>query len=93
MEENKGKKVVLRKIHLESFIDVLTDLFESGVDFVDIQGIDGEEQDVIDIYFSKEYTIFKDDVENKDNEEEDEDDEDVPQEDIELSDDNLNQII
>jgi hypothetical protein len=87
MEENKGKRVALRKVNLESFIEVLTDLYESGVNYVDIYGTDGEEQDVIDIHFTREYTIFKDDVE------EEEEEEDVPQKDIDLSDDNLNQII
>lgn len=60
MEENKGKDVILRKIHLHSFIQVLTDLYESGVDYVDLCGKNDVEQDIVDIRFSKDYTVFRD---------------------------------
>ena len=59
MEENKGKDVILRKLHLHSLIEILTDLYESGVDYVDFCGKNDEEQDVVDIRFSKDYTVFK----------------------------------
>lgn len=85
MEENKGKKVVLRKIHLDSFITILTDLYESGVNYIDLHGTNDTEQDVIDISFNKEYTIFSED----NNPEE----EDLPPGNIKLSDDNLNQLL
>lgn len=60
MEENKGQDVVLRKLHLQSFIKVLVDLYESGVDYIDLCGKNDVEQDVVDIRFTKEYTVFKD---------------------------------
>ena len=53
MEQNN--KVVLRKIPLEIFIDVLMDIYEQGVDFVDIVGINNEIQDEIGVMFTKEY--------------------------------------
>lgn len=59
MEENKSEYVVLRKLHLDSFIRVLVDLYESGVDYIDLCGKNNEEQDVVDIRFTKDYTVYK----------------------------------
>lgn len=53
MENNK--KVILRKIPLEIFIDVLLEIYEQGVDFVDIIGVPDEIQDTIGVTFSQEY--------------------------------------
>lgn len=53
MENNK--KVVLRKIPLEIFIDVLMEIFEQGVDYVDIIGVPDEIQDTIGVTFSQDY--------------------------------------
>ena len=53
MEQNN--KVVLRKIPLEIFIDVLMDIYVQGVDFVDIIGTNDEIQDTIGVMFTKEY--------------------------------------
>lgn len=53
MENNN--KVVLRKIPLEIFIDVLLEIYEQGVDFVDIIGVPDEIQDTIGVTFSQEY--------------------------------------
>ena len=106
MEENKGKDVVLRKLHLQSLIKVLVDLYESGVDYVDLFGKNDEEQDVVDIRFTKEYTVFKDKSEEeamesiKENfktiiEEEEEEDTPLPPPTTKykLSDDDLNQLL
>lgn len=107
MEENKGKDVILRKLHLHSFIQVLVDLYESGVDYIDLCGKNDVEQDVVDIRFTKEYTVFKDKSEEEamenikenfndelDIEEEYDDDEDVPPTTkYKLSDDDLNQLL
>lgn len=51
--------VTLRKISLKVLLDVLTDLWNGGADYVDIVGIPDEVQDNIGIitheeYFSKE---------------------------------------
>lgn len=68
----------LNKIHLKSFLEALTDIYNRGVDFVDIIGKPGEEQDSIGIVVKEEY--FSD---NEKDEEEQED----------LSDEDLNQLI
>jgi len=107
MEENKGKDVILRKLHLHSLIHILTDLYESGVDYVDFCGKNDEEQDIVDIRFSKDYTIFKDITEEEAMESikenfnrimEEENNDDVPPPPppttkYKLSDDDLNQLI
>lgn len=102
MEENKGQEVVLRKLHLESLIMVLIDLFESGVDYVDLCGKNDVEQDVVDIRFTKDYTVFKDKSEeeameniknNFENVTEEEEEEPPPTTKYKLSDDDLNQLL
>ena len=65
MEENKENNVVLRKLHLSSLIKVLVDLYESGVDYIDLCGKNDVEQDIVDIRFTKEYTVFKDKSEDE----------------------------
>ena len=85
--EQDNNKVILRKIPLEIFIDVLMDIYEQGVDFVDIVGINNEIQDEIGVMFSKEYV-------NEDALHLFEEDEEPKNIDVNLSDDNdLNQII
>lgn len=65
MEENKENNVVLRKLHLSSLIKVLIDLYENGVDYIDLCGKNDVEQDVVDIRFTKEYTVFKDESDDE----------------------------
>ena len=45
----------IRKVPLESFIDILADLYDKGVNYVDIVGMLDDTQDGIMISFSKEY--------------------------------------
>lgn len=52
-EENNEMRI--RKVPLESFIDILADLYDKGVDYVDIVGLLNDSQDGIMISFSKEY--------------------------------------
>lgn len=52
---SKNKQVRLKKIPLSEFINVLTDIYSMGVDYVDIIGVPDEEQDSISITFTKEY--------------------------------------
>lgn len=52
-EENNEMRI--RKVPLESFIDILADLYDKGVDYVDIIGLLNDSQDGIMISFSKEY--------------------------------------
>lgn len=58
----------LRKIPLEPFIQILTDLFDSGADFIDISGEPGEEEngkpkDTIHITVKPEYLIATETIE------------------------------
>ena len=56
----------LRKITLEPLLQILTDLFDSGADFIDISGennADGDElRDIIKITIKPEYMMDKDDM-------------------------------
>lgn len=51
----KGKPITIKKVHLDSFIEILIDLYDKGVDYVDIIGVNNEIQDSIGISFSKDY--------------------------------------
>jgi hypothetical protein len=84
--ENKENEIRLKKIPLKIFLEALTDIYNRGVDFVDIIGSSGEEQDSIGIAIKEEYF-------SNDNilDEEGEDREiDFPKD---LSDEDLNQLI
>jgi hypothetical protein len=54
----------LRKIPLEPLLQILTDLFDSGADYIDISGdnnVDGDElRDIIRITIKPEYMIDSD---------------------------------
>lgn len=56
----------LRKIPLEPLLQILTDLFDSGADFIDISGennAEGDElRDIIKITIKPEYMMDKDDM-------------------------------
>ena len=47
--------ITIKKVHIESLMSILSDLFEKGVDFVDIYGSKGDVADVVGLSFSKEY--------------------------------------
>lgn len=53
--ENNKKEITLRKIPLRIFIEVLTDAWNKGADFVDIIGTPNELQDNIGIAIKEEY--------------------------------------
>jgi hypothetical protein len=85
MENNR--EVTLRKIPLKLFIEVLTDAWNKGADFVDIIGVPNELQDNIGI-------AIKEDYYSKGDKEEDEFDVDVhidPSK--KLDEEDLNQLI
>lgn len=46
-------KLVVKKVDLESFIEILTELWEKGIDFVDIHV--GEDDKKISLSFVEEY--------------------------------------
>ncbi len=52
MENNN---VNIKKVPLESFINILVELYNKGVNFVDIEGVSGNEQDIVALAFTKEY--------------------------------------
>jgi hypothetical protein len=45
----------IRKVGVSAFIDILVELYNKGVDYIDIIGIPDDVQDSIGISFSKEY--------------------------------------
>lgn len=45
----------IKKIPLNNLIDLLVNLYNKGVDYVDIEGVQGKDQDKIAISFSKDY--------------------------------------
>lgn len=82
--ESPKEELRLKKIPLAIFLEALTDIYNRGVDYVDIIGIPGEEQDSIGIAIKEEYFSHL-------NEDEDEEDTLPPSKD--LSDEDLNQLI
>jgi hypothetical protein len=76
-----SKEVRFRKISLRLLLDTLTHIWNSGADYVDIIGIRGDEQDVINIVVQEDY-MTDEELEEYD------DDDDVP-----LSDEDINNLI
>lgn len=94
--KNQDKKVRLKKIPLGVFIQSLMDIYNMGVNYVDLIGVPGEQQDTIGIAFSDEYLNKEEEEENDNNETETtENFEDLKEniKDIKLSDDDLNQLL
>ena len=50
-----NREVKIQKIPLDKLIDTLVELYNRGVDYVDIEGIQGQEFDRMAIAFTKEY--------------------------------------
>lgn len=50
--ENRMK---IRKIHLQSLLQILSEIYDRGVDFVDIHGVIEDGEDTIGITFCKSY--------------------------------------
>ena len=61
-----GKQVKLRKIHLDTLMKVLVELYDKGVDYIDVIGTTDKVQDSIGISFCSEY-MNEDMKENFDN--------------------------
>jgi hypothetical protein len=77
-----NKEVRFRKISLELLLDTLTHIWDAGADYVDIIGIQGEDQDVINIVVQEEY------MSEEENDVYNEEEEDKP-----LSDEDINNLI
>jgi hypothetical protein len=55
MENNE--QVSIKKIPLDNFIDILMDLYNKGVDYIDITGVTDDESDKMAISFTSEYMM------------------------------------
>jgi hypothetical protein len=51
----QNKEMRFRKISLELLLDTLTHLWDAGADYVDIIGIQNEDQDIINIVVKEDY--------------------------------------
>jgi hypothetical protein len=51
----ENKEVILKKIPLRIFLDILNDAWDNGADYIDIIGVADEEQDNIAIAVREEY--------------------------------------
>jgi hypothetical protein len=50
-----NREVRIQKIPLDKLIDTLVDLYNQGIDYIDISGVPGEEFDRMAIVFTKDY--------------------------------------
>lgn len=50
-----NREVKIQKIPLDRLIDTLVDLYNKGIDYVDIAGVPGEEFDRMAIAFTRDY--------------------------------------
>jgi hypothetical protein len=81
----ENKEVRFRKISLQLLLDTLTHIWDSGADYVDIIGIQNEDQDVINIVVREDYMSDEEPIEDYD----DSDDDTPPT----LSDEDINNLI
>ena len=86
----KAKEFTLKKIELNTLIQVLVGLYNSGVDYVDLSGENHEEQDIIKVTVREGY--FQQEKEDDDYEQYEEEDI-IIKPNTKLSDEDLNQLI
>lgn len=65
--ENNNENVRLNKIPLLIFIEALQDIYQMGVDYVDLVGTNNVDQDVIAIHYNDKYFAKYEDLENENN--------------------------
>lgn len=87
----------IKKVHLNSFIEILIELYNKGVDFVDIMNVTSSDvQDGVGISFCKEY-MNKELMDNFDKishaAETEVEDTGLDEKNINLTDDDLNQLL
>ena len=51
----ENKEIKIQKIPLDRLIETLVDLYNKGIDYIDIAGVSEDEQDRMAIVFTKEY--------------------------------------
>ena len=49
------REVKIEKIPLDKLIDTLVDLYNKGIDYIDVAGVPGEEFDRMAIAFTRDY--------------------------------------
>ena len=81
----------IRKIYINTLIDTLVELYDMGVDYVDLIGTMDDVQDSIGLSFSKEYMAKGMEI-NFDNISEEDIEQDIKV-DKKLSDEDLNQLL
>jgi hypothetical protein len=84
------EKVVIRKIELKALIEALVNTYDSGVDYIDFVGIQGKVQDTLAIQFGRDY-MNPEHVSKWDELMGDEEDKEIKN--IDLSGEDLNQLI
>ena len=77
----QNKEIRFRKISLQLLLDTLTHIWDSGADYVDIIGIQGEDQDVINIVVKEDY-MSEEEYDVYDEEEDEGEDKPLSDEDI-----------
>jgi hypothetical protein len=55
MENNE--QLTIKKVPLDTFIDILMDLYNKGVDYIDISGVTNDHSDKMAISFTSEYMM------------------------------------
>jgi hypothetical protein len=88
-----AKKVLIKKISLDEIIDVFVDLYNKGIDYVDLVNTD-EEEGKLSVIFTKEY-MCKEMQESDDFEliQDSIEDIDFNEEDSKFSEDDINDLI
>jgi hypothetical protein len=54
MENNN---ITIRKVHLDTFIEILVELYNKGVDYIDITGVQDGAEDKMAISFTTDYMM------------------------------------
>jgi len=52
-----NKPLHIRKVHLNNFIEILVELYNRGVDYIDITGVQDGDQDKMAVSFREEYMM------------------------------------
>lgn len=51
----ENREIKIQKIPLDRLIETLVDLYNKGIDYIDIAGVQEDEQDRMAIVFTREY--------------------------------------
>jgi hypothetical protein len=86
----ENREVRIQKIPLDRLIETLVDLYNKGIDYIDISGVPGTEFDRMAIVFTKDYMTEQG---KKNFGDEDEADLNLQIEQTKLTDDDINQLI